>query len=309
MSHPPKPRSSTVFPEEGISARLHRRHRSGHHQHADSSSSTAPAASSPPRRRSTSRSIRSPDGWSTRPEEIWARTSEVIAEAMAAARLRPMRPRRHRHHQPARDHRAVESQDRPAPSTTHSSGRICAWAMRVTEMSRDGGPDRFRAQTGLPISTYFSALKIRWILDHVPGVARAGRGRRHPLRQHRHLPGVASHRSAHHRLHQRQPHPVDEPRDPRLGSRAACRLRHPTRRSCPRSAPAAKSTARRLSTAVKGVPVAGILGDQQAALVGQTCFNAGEAKNTYGTGCFLLMNTGRTSCARATACSPRWPSN
>ena len=45
--------------------------------------------------------------------------------------------------------------------------------------------------------------------------------------------------------------------------------------------------------AVKGVPVAGILGDQQAALVGQACFHAGEAKNTYGTGCFLLMNTGR----------------
>ena len=44
--------------------------------------------------------------------------------------------------------------------------------------------------------------------------------------------------------------------------------------------------------AVRGVPVAGILGDQQAALVGQTCFQAGEAKNTYGTGCFLLMNTG-----------------
>ena len=45
-------------------------------------------------------------------------------------------------------------------------------------------------------------------------------------------------------------------------------------------------------SAVKGVMIAGILGDQQAALVGQTCFNPGEAKNTYGTGCFLLMNTG-----------------
>jgi glycerol kinase len=43
---------------------------------------------------------------------------------------------------------------------------------------------------------------------------------------------------------------------------------------------------------LRGVPIAGILGDQQAALVGQTCFRAGEAKNTYGTGCFLLMNTG-----------------
>src|SRR5690606_20021369 len=43
---------------------------------------------------------------------------------------------------------------------------------------------------------------------------------------------------------------------------------------------------------LKGLPIAGILGDQQAALVGQTCFEPGEAKNTYGTGCFLLMNTG-----------------
>jgi len=45
-------------------------------------------------------------------------------------------------------------------------------------------------------------------------------------------------------------------------------------------------------TALKNIPIAGILGDQQAALVGQTCFNSGEAKNTYGTGCFMLLNTG-----------------
>ena len=44
------------------------------------------------------------------------------------------------------------------------------------------------------------------------------------------------------------------------------------------------------------MPIAGILGDQQAALVGQTCFQPGEVKNTYGTGCFLLMNTGRACC-------------
>jgi glycerol kinase len=48
-----------------------------------------------------------------------------------------------------------------------------------------------------------------------------------------------------------------------------------------------------------GVPIAGILGDQQAALVGQTCFRPGEAKNTYGTGCFLLMNTGTTPVSSA----------
>ena len=50
---------------------------------------------------------------------------------------------------------------------------------------------------------------------------------------------------------------------------------------------------------LKGVPLAGILGDQQAALVGQTCFAPGEAKNTYGTGCFVLMNTGETPIASA----------
>src|SRR5213079_1256300 len=44
--------------------------------------------------------------------------------------------------------------------------------------------------------------------------------------------------------------------------------------------------------AIKGVPISGVLGDQQAALVGQACFKSGEAKNTYGTGCFMLMNTG-----------------
>ena len=49
--------------------------------------------------------------------------------------------------------------------------------------------------------------------------------------------------------------------------------------------------------ALHGVPIAGILGDQQAALVGQTCFEPGEAKNTYGTGCFMLMNTGDAACA------------
>ena len=57
-------------------------------------------------------------------------------------------------------------------------------------------------------------------------------------------------------------------------------------------------------------PIAGILGDQQAALVGQTCFEPGQAKNTYGTGCFLLMNTAtRAGAHRSTACSPRSRTN
>jgi glycerol kinase len=63
--------------------------------------------------------------------------------------------------------------------------------------------------------------------------------------------------------------------------------------------PAIRSSSERYGTAsaepVEGVPITGILGDQQAALVGQTCFGPGEAKNTYGTGCFLLLNTGVTA--------------
>src|SRR5262249_24158386 len=55
--------------------------------------------------------------------------------------------------------------------------------------------------------------------------------------------------------------------------------------------------------AVKNVAIAGILGDQQAALVGQTCFEPGEAKNTYGTDCFLLMNTGTRKLIPAPVCS------
>ena len=53
------------------------------------------------------------------------------------------------------------------------------------------------------------------------------------------------------------------------------------------------------------IPIAGAAGDQQSALFGQTCFTAGEAKNTYGTGCFLLMNTGESRCSRKTDLSRR----
>jgi glycerol kinase len=63
--------------------------------------------------------------------------------------------------------------------------------------------------------------------------------------------------------------------------------------------PSIRSSSERYGTArvapLDGVAIAGILGDQQSALVGQTCFRTGEAKNTYGTGCFLLLNTGATA--------------
>ncbi len=169
-------------------------------------------------------------------------------------------------------------------------GRICGWA-RMSPSSPAKGPDRFRAQTGLPISTYFSALKIRWILDHVPGV-----------REHAeagdilfgnidtflvwHLTGL---------------HITDCTNASRTQLMNLATLDWDTdllaafnipRHILPQIRSSSEVYGEATLPAVKGVPVAGILGDQQAALVGQTCFRAGEAKNTYGTGCFLLMNTG-----------------
>ena len=65
----------------------------------------------------------------------------------------------------------------------------------------------------------------------------------------------------------------------------------------PRIVPSSMNYASIQQSPLEGAPLAGILGDQQAALVGQACFEAGQAKNTYGTGCFLLMNTGETPVA------------
>ena len=94
--------------------------------------------------------------------------------------------------------------------------------------SADGGQDRFRDKTGLPLATYFSGTKVSWILDNVDGARARGRGRRPGVRQHRHLVHLEPHRRdrrrrARHRRHQRQPHDADGPRDPRLGRRPAAR--------------------------------------------------------------------------------------
>jgi len=105
------------------------------------------------------------------PEEIWARTQEVVAEAMAQACLAPG------------DLAAIgiTNQRETTVLWNRLTGRpvhaALVWqdmrvADAVSEFSRAGGADRFRAQTGLPISTYFSSLKLRWLLDHVPGARR-----------------------------------------------------------------------------------------------------------------------------------------
>lgn len=156
----------------------------------------------------------------------------------------------------------------------------------VAEFSRDDGQDRFRAHTGLPLASYFSGLKLRWLLDHVPG-ARDGDLAFGTIDAWLmwHLTGL---------------HVTDVTNASRTQLMNIATLDWDetllTAFGIPRSLlPSIVASSAIYGPArgvLEGVPVAGILGDQQAALLGQACLEPGEAKNTYGTGCFLLMHTG-----------------
>ena len=179
------------------------------------------------------------------------------------------------------------------------------WQCRRTaelceELKRQGLEERIVSTTGLLIDAYFSGTKIRWILDNVPGARqRAERGELlfgtvetwliwRLTGQH-----VTDYSNASrtmlfdiHRL-------CWDEELCRLLQIPACMLPRPVENS------AVYGTVQPgipgLET-LAGVPVCAAAGDQQAALFGQACFHPGEAKNTYGTGCFLLMNTGDTIC-------------
>ena len=177
--------------------------------------------------------------------------------------------------------------------------RAIVWQSRQTadlcaELRSRGLEDEVRRRTGLVIDAYFSATKIRFILDAVPGAqARAERGelafgtvdswllyRLTRGRVHATEPSNAS-RTMLYDLHERD-----------WSERLLAELRIP-RALLPEvrdSSGAFGETDREWLGGA--VPIAGMAGDQQAALFGQGCFTPGSAKNTYGTGCFLLMNTG-----------------
>jgi glycerol kinase len=166
-----------------------------------------------------------------------------------------------------------------------------------------GGKDRFRAATGLPLASYFSGLKLKWVLDNVPGVrARAEAGElmfgtidswvlwnlTGGAKGGLHLTDVTN-------ASRTQLMRLDSLAwDDELLSTFAI-----PRSVLPRIASSSEVYGEVAAGPLRGVPIAGILGDQHAALVGQTCFRPGEAKNTYGTGCFLLMNTGTTPVSSA----------
>jgi len=166
----------------------------------------------------------------------------------------------------------------------------------VAQFAADGGQDRFRAKTGLPLATYFSGLKIRWILDNVPG-ARDAAAKGDLLAGNidaylvwnltggvhggKHLTDVTN-------ASRTQLMNLDSlDWDAELLETFTV-----PREMLPEIRSSSENYGELAVTCLKGVAISGILGDQHAALVGQTCFKPGQMKNTYGTGCFLVMNTG-----------------
>ncbi len=153
------------------------------------------------------------------------------------------------------------------------------------------GIDRFRQQTGLPLATYFSGPKMAWLLENVSEVKDAAREDRlcfgtidswilYNLTGGGHFTDVSNaSRTMLLDLHTGE------------WSQQMCDVMGIPRGALPEVIPSSARAATATGM-LEGVPISGILGDQQAALFGQTCFKPGMAKNTYGTGCFLLLNTG-----------------
>jgi glycerol kinase len=235
-------------------------------------------------------------GWvEHQPAEIIANTIEVCGDALKRANLSPG------------DLAAVgiTNQRETTLVWEKKTGKAIAnaivWqdtrvAEEVSRFSASGGQNRFREATGLPLSTYFSGLKMRWLLENVPG-ARAKADSAELLlgtidsflvwhltggpAGGAHLTDVTN--ASRTQLLNLKTLEWDPVLLEAFGIPASL---------LPEVKSSSEIYGRASIDALKGVPIAGILGDQQAALVGQTCFHPGEVKNTYGTGCFLLMNTG-----------------
>lgn len=233
------------------------------------------------------------------PLEIWYRTLEVIRRAIKNAKVRP------------EDIAAigVTNQRETTVVWNKTTGKpyhnAIVWQDTRTKqicdaLATDGGQDRFRTQVGLPLATYFSGPKLRWLLDQVPellvdgqrGEALFGTIDSWVIWWLTGGPDGGSHvtdvtNASRTMLMNLQTLDWDTDILRILGI-----PREMLPRIVPSSDPETWGITHAESPFETAIPVCGNLGDQQAALVGQACFNAGEAKNTYGTGCFMLMNTG-----------------
>jgi len=228
-------------------------------------------------------------------EEIWRRTKSVIHKAMDARQLGPG------------DLAAIGmTNQRETTVVWHKkTGKpvysAIVWqdtrvASSVAEFAAHGGQDRYRAKTGLPLATYFSGLKIRWILNEVAGArlhAEAGDLLAGTIDSFLiwNLTGGSS----------GGVHVTDVTNVSRTQLMNLATLEWDPEilrdfdipiQMLPTIVSSSEVYGHARLPAIREVAIAGDLGDQQAALVGQACFKLGQAKNTYGTGCFMLMNTG-----------------
>ena len=229
------------------------------------------------------------------PQEIWARSQEVLDEALSQA--------------------GASKDDIAGLGITNQRETTVVWDKTtgepvhnalvwqdtrtdklVDELSADGGQDRFRDKVGLPLATYFSGPKVRWILDNVDGArakAEAGElafgnidtwmiwnltgGTNGGL----HITDVTN--ASRTMLMDLKTLAWDEEIAGAIGVPMSM---------LPEIRASSEVYGEVKTGAFAGIPLAGDLGDQQAATFGQTCFDVGQAKNTYGTGNFMLINTG-----------------
>ncbi|MEM7033096.1 MAG: glycerol kinase GlpK [Chloroflexota bacterium] len=231
------------------------------------------------------------------PQEIWARTQDVIKGAIQAAN--------------------VQAGELVSVGITNQRETTVVWNKHtgepyynalvwqdtrndkiVAEMAADGGQDRFRAQVGLPLATYFAGLKLKWLLDNVDGLREAAEAGdaifgtidtwliwnlTGGVNGGIHITDVTN--ASRTMLMNIDTLSWNEEIAAIIGIPMSML---PEIRSC------SEVYGHTLADGPFGeaLPIAGILGDQHAATVGQAGFDAGEAKNTYGTGCFMILNTG-----------------
>lgn len=233
------------------------------------------------------------------PLEIWQCTQEVVQEAIARTNLQ----------QGDISAIGITNQRETTLLWNKYSGKpytnAIVWQDTRTKdacdaLAKEGGIDRFRSLVGLPLATYFSGPKINWILENVPtareaadnGDALFGNIDSWVIWWLTGGPNGGSHvtdvtNASRTMLMNLQTLDWDD---------EILRILRIPRQILPRIVPSSDPETWGL-TSIDGpfgdnIPVCGDLGDQQAALVGQTCFTPGEGKNTYGTGCFMLVNTG-----------------
>lgn len=235
------------------------------------------------------------------PSEIWRRVKDVIRGAMTRI--------------------GVTAADIAGVGITNQRETVVVWDRRTgrpltnaivwqdtrtrdlcNELAADGGQDRFRAQTGLPLATYFSGPKLRWLLEHQPDLRSA-------VEQGTAIFGTIDSWLIWNLTGGPDggAHVTDVTNAGRTllmdlstldWDDDLLRVMRVPRAALPRIVPSLDRSpwgvTRRDGPFGGEVPVCGCLGDQHAALLGQACFAPGESKNTYGTGCFMLLHTGNT---------------